>query len=154
MQATQRRILDLPLARMIITEPDTFIWIASLADAYGEMATKKPQALRLMKNLDAKLMMPPCSGNCGNPATHAAVYNTTVMMTCWCDACNPHQLGADRGKLTLLRGYLDVLNYAGTHLSGKATKKKLLREWAGLKGWPQRFGTLEEANYLSELMVE
>lgn len=153
MQTTQRNFMDLPLPRMMITEPGSFSWILGLKDVYGEMAIKKPKAWKLVERLDAKPMARPCSGNCGNPATRGSAYNSTMGVYCWCDTCNPYMAGADKGKLTLLHGYMDVLSYAGTYLN-KSNTKKLIRHWAELKGLPERLGSVAEAKFFTDLMDE
>ena len=105
------------------------------------------------RSFDAKPFVVNCRGHdkCGNKATRITLYASTdggvnLEPYYWCDECDPCSLGASPHKLTVLRTYSELVNWAHVHEVSRAGTRKLVRKVTRAKGAPKKLtqGALDE----------
>jgi len=94
--------------------------------------------LRLSRKFDAKPFEVQCY-QCANTATRASAYRGSPSLMFWCDDCDPYSQGASRGKLVIVRTYLEAVRHIDFTCQGyRAWKDMIIKELAGAKGCPAR----------------
>jgi hypothetical protein len=69
-------------------------------------------------------------------------------LLCWCDDCDPYELGASAGKLRIVTSYGDALQYVHTYCRGeKPALRTLIRQLAEAKGLPERVGEQQAQDF-------
>lgn len=112
-------------------------------DASGSLGNLQIELKRLVKTLDKKPYTCRCSTpNCSRTVIRMTAYaDDDADLYPWCGICDPHSLGANRGKLTVVNGYQDVLNHVTLRCGGtKGGYDRIVKAYARLKGLPSRVG--------------
>jgi len=132
----------LSVEKLVLQEPGYVSWMLSQPAPTGPMGPASDEARSLVAVFDDKPFAARCCGEgCANRATRCVLYVGTSDFTLWCDHCDPYSLGADPGKLTLIRGYYDAINYVMTWCGNrKSSLGLLIRDLARAKGLPLRVG--------------
>ena len=69
----------------------------------------------------------------------------------WCDDCDPYQMGARDGKLSLIKTYQDALLYHLHFRTPKKFVKDLVKTMATEKGLSKRVGMKEAEEFFGRL---
>jgi hypothetical protein len=94
---------------LVLKQPDYINWLLPY-DARGPLGVMKTEALRLIEVFDAKEIVAACSADgCKRAASRFSMYGDDVSPMCWCAECDPHLLGAQRGKIHLMQTYRECL---------------------------------------------
>lgn len=126
-------------------------WVLA-QEASGALGNLQDEVKRLITRLDNKPYACKCSKTgCTRPVSRLTAYaNNDVDLYPWCADCDPYDLGANSGKLTVVNSYKDVLNHV-TNRCG-ATKggfDRIVKAYARLKGLPSRVGAVSAATFFA-----
>lgn len=130
---------------IILKDPAYTSWILTVPNPTERLAMVKIEAQRLIRIFDAKPFLRSCQGReCTKPATCLTVYADNVYTPLWwCDDCDPYQMGARDGKLSLIKTYQDALLHHMQFQTSKTFIKDLVKRMATEKGFPRRVGQKE-----------
>jgi hypothetical protein len=134
-----------PLELLVLREPERFERVLDQRGHHGGHG-EASRVEKLVERFDAMPFKVACKGSgCGRAATRCTVYGENTGYLCWwCDACDPHQQGALRGKLSVVATYRDALRHVRVHCRGRqADYRRLVRALAEAKGLPWRVGARE-----------
>jgi hypothetical protein len=114
-------------------------WVMGQSSATGTLAAVRRDILKLVDVYDAKAIVKPCH-KCAGEATRASAYqNNHVDLYVWCDTCDPYSAGANKGKLTTVKTYRDLLRHVEFSCGGTAKGyDAIIRSMAKAKGLPAR----------------
>jgi len=127
---------------LVLKQPDYVRWVLEQATPSGRMRVVQQECQRLIFRFNAKPLVKRCSGNgCTQGATRASVYKDNLTPVWWCDVCDPCQMGADAGKLQIVRTYQDAIIQVDSYCVGnRSDLKYLVKALAQAKGLPSRVG--------------
>ena len=127
---------------LVLKDPNYVKWIMAQQNPSGRMPAVQQECRRLVNRFDRKPFVERCcSKGCDQWATRASVYKNNINPILWCDACDPYQMGADRGKLQILRTYGEALRHVVAHCKGnQGSSRSLIKAFAQAKGLPHRVG--------------
>jgi len=113
----------------------------------------KIEAQRLIRIFDAKPFLRNCRGReCTKPATCLSAYgDNSYAARWWCDDCDPYQLGARDGKLSLIKTYHDAFLHHNLYHTPKGFLNDLVRNMAVEKGLSHRIGHKEAEEFFGRL---
>ena len=90
--------------------------------------------------------------DCTKPATCLSVYGDNVYAPLWwCDDCDPYQMGAREGKLSLIKTYQDAILHHMMFHTPKSFLKDLVRIMAVEKGLPKRVSEKNAVEFFGRL---
>jgi hypothetical protein len=144
---------DKSVEMIILKDPAYIEWILTVRNPEGRLAMVKIEAQRLIRIFDAKPFLRSCQGmGCTKPATHLTVYADNVYAPMWwCDDCDPYQMGARDGKLSLIKTYQDTFLHHMIFHTPKTFLRDSVRTWAVEKRLSKRVGQKEAEEFLSAL---
>ena len=124
---------------LVLKRPDYINWLAHY-DAKGQLEVMKTEAVRLVAVFAAKRLVVSCSAEgCKRDASHFSVYGPDVVPMCWCAECDPHLLGAQRGKIQLMQTYRQCLAHVTRHCGAeKRAYLEIIKRVARIKGLGKR----------------
>lgn len=120
--------------------------------ASGSLGRLQADLKQLMAILEKKPYTCKCSANgCARPVSRLTAYaNNDVDLYAWCSSCDPYSLGANRGKLSIVNTYKDVLNHVESRCGGtQGGYDRIVKTYAKLKGLPARVGATSAAKFLA-----
>lgn len=140
MEVTFGKHKGVALEYVLLTAPTYVEWMLGEGDATGRLAAARAEAQRLVRAFDRLPFVEKCQGpGCGKAATRGTVHGANIQLVCWCPGCNPYGMGADAGKLQVVRTYSDALAHVGFHCAGrKGDYTRLVRNLAAAKGLKSR----------------
>jgi hypothetical protein len=140
---------DKSVKMVILKNPAHIAWILTVRNPNGRLAMVKIEALRLIRIFDTKPFLRNCQGReCTKPATLLTVYADNVYHpTWWCDDCDPYQMGARDGKLSLIKTYYHACLHHMMFHTPKIFLKDLVKTIAAEKGLPKRVGMKEAEEF-------
>jgi hypothetical protein len=134
---------------LLLKYPDYALWMLREERATGNFASVQTELRRLIRLFDDKPILVPCLGaDCENIATRGTVYWGGAHFSWWCDDCDPCQLGASRGKLSIVQSFAHVIHHVGTNCKGeKPILRALIRRLAQAKGLAERVGEKQARDF-------
>lgn len=99
--------------------------------------------------LDSKDFVETCS-RCNATATRMSLYARNALLPYfWCEDCDPYSMGANKGKLTMVRTYTQAVRFVDNSCQSRRTDKRaLIRSLAEAKGLPKRVGAATAIAFL------
>ncbi|MCA8102656.1 hypothetical protein LGM55_36200 [Burkholderia contaminans] len=128
-------------ARKVLFDDPAYVrWVLDQTGAIGAMLAAQKELKRLISSIDQKPFVGACASQCKRAVTRTTAYQNSSTLYAWCDECNPHSLGAEAGKLRIVKTYADAERHVALTCNGnKATLKQIIRELAQEKGMGSRF---------------
>jgi hypothetical protein len=150
MQATIGVHKGTSLKILVLKQPDYINWLLPY-DARGPLEVMKTEVLRLIEVFDAKEIVAACSADgCKRAASRFSIYGADVTPMCWCADCDPHLLGAQRGKIQLLKTYRDCLGHVKRYCGSQRNAYiEIIKRVARVKGSGARVGEPQAAAFFS-----
>lgn len=144
---------DKSVEMVILKDPAYISWVLTERNPAGRLAIIKTEVQRLIRIFNAKPFLRNCQGReCTKPVTCISVYSDYVYAPMWwCDDCNPYQLGARDGKLSLIKTYHDALLHHMRFQKPKSALKDLVRTMAVEKGLPKCVGEKDAEEFFGRL---
>ena len=141
---------DKSVEMIILKDPAYIAWILTVRNPKGRIPMIRIEAQRLIRIFDAKPFLRNCQEReCTKPATRLTVYTDNVYTPMWwCEDCDPYQMGARDGKLSLIKTYHDALLHQFQFHTPKSFLKGLVRIIAVEKGLPKRVSVKEAEEFL------
>lgn len=127
-------------------------WVLEESASSGQLGKLQADLKRLVRDLDAKPFTGKCSWkNCSRPVSRLTAYfNNDADLYAWCAHCDPYSLGANTGKLTVVKCYKDVLTHVAIRCGAtKGGFDRIVRAYAESKGLPSRVGASAAAKFFA-----
>jgi hypothetical protein len=108
---------------------------------------------RLISIFDAKPILKRCHGQgCEDKATRVSICRDNIaMLQWWCDACDPCQTGAARGRIQIVRTYREALLHVQQFCNDrKRDYWEFVGELARAKGLPKNYTDAHAKIFLAE----
>ncbi|MCA8425808.1 hypothetical protein LGN30_21710 [Burkholderia seminalis] len=135
--------------KVLFDDPSYVRWVPDQSNPTGGLLVAQKEFKRLIADIDKKPFVGQCAGRCKRPVTRTTAYQNSPTLYSWCDSCNPHSLGAESGKLYVVKSYADAENHVAMTCEGhKATLKEIVRELAKAKGMASRFTAAAMSDFL------
>lgn len=120
--------------KLLFSEPSYVEWILDQPEPRGRLKAARQEVLRLRAHMDGKPFKVHCAG-CGGAASRASAYWNSDSLFFWCEDCDHYQLGANQGKLAIVRSYEDALRHAKFRCGdNEKIKKSVVKQLAQAKG--------------------
>lgn len=127
MPITFAHLTGKPPKFLLLTEPFYVRHVLSFRHTAGASRVLQNEFRRVMAIFNAKPIFKQCSGRgCKRNATRASVYRDNIATRWWCDECDPYQAGASRGKLQMVKTYMDALQHVDAFCGGHVAEYKML----------------------------
>jgi len=100
---------------------------------------------------DQKSFVKNCFG-CKALATRSTLYagNAEDAMY-WCEECDPYSLGANQGKLSIVKRYAEALSFVTARCKGsRGEKRDVIKQLGKAKGLPARVGKQAAIDFFRE----
>ena len=138
---------------VLLKDPNYIAWILGVPNPKGRMLLIKSEIQRLIRIFDAKPFLRNCRGrDCTRLATRLSVYFDDVYHPMyWCEDCDPSQMGARDGQLSMVKTYQDARLHHTLFHTPKSFLKDLVRNMAVEKGLPKRVGEKEAEGFFGRL---
>ena len=151
MQATIGKHAGTAMEVLMLKQPGYINWLLDYP-ACGPLAPMKQEAIRLVDVFDAKSFAEPCTAEgCATCATRMTVHGESVVPMCWCDQCDPRRLGANPGRLYVIRTYQQALAHVtnSCHMR-KSSYRVIVLNMARAKGLGERVGAREAEAFFNQ----
>lgn len=73
-------------------------------------------------------------GGCDRSVVRYSLYRNSCDPVFWCDECDPYQVGASTGSLSIYQDYNDLMNHAAGMGASRPMKRNAIRILAEAKG--------------------
>lgn len=133
----------LTLEEVLLKKPDFARWYTR---KFADTSHAKEFA-RLANVFAGKPFTVKCEG-CGNTAALASAYRGSESLVFWCNSCDPYSMGANAGKLRVVRTIKDALDHIEVTAEGhRGLSRLVVKALARAKGLPKRVGEKQAVEF-------